>query len=227
MPPGETERRLADAYFEHCDLLSPLIASKEAFLSMVEPLYREHDAIQQTTLVTAKFRALLVFATAILLLNGTDSPVPVSRSEGYYSAAIHVPSQNPDMICTGDLDHVLNLLLAVQYSCFSANLAAAAWHFIGLVTNLAIELNLQNESVVGPQLAGVDTNERRWLFWATYILEWNLCVITGGPFSISDEAVAIPLPVPPENNSLRTVALYFIKIRRPSPKSTQYSHKKH
>ncbi|EPE03066.1 transcription factor [Ophiostoma piceae UAMH 11346] len=164
MSPRETARRPADAYFEHCDLFSPLIASKEAFLSMIELLYREHDAIQQTTLVTAKFRVLLVFATTVLLLNRTDSPVPVSRSEGYYAAAIRVPSQNPDMICTGDLDHVLNILLAVQYSCFSANLAAAAWHFISLVTRLAIELNLQNEPVLGIQLAGVDTNERRWLF---------------------------------------------------------------
>lgn len=213
IPPRDAARRLADAYFEHCDFFSPLIASKETFLSTIEPLYAEHGAVEQTTLVKSRFRALLVFATAVLLLNRTDSSVPASRSEGYYATAIHVLSQNADMICTGDLDHILNLLLVVQYSCFSANLAAA-WHFSGLVTRLAVELNLHNEPTIASRLTSTEINERRWLFWTMYILERNLCVITGRPFSIPDEAISTPLPVPPENNSLRTVAIHLIKLRR-------------
>ncbi|CAH0057323.1 unnamed protein product [Clonostachys solani] len=212
MPPKEATVRLVDTYFEHCDFFSPIISSKEDFLAMVEPLYGA-STNADPKLACAKFRALVVFGTAVLLLNRRDSSVPISRSEGYFAAAIRILSQHPDSICTGDLEHLANLLLLVQHFCFSSNLTAA-WHFIGLSTRLSIELNLHNERATGAQLDDVAIDHRRWLFWSTYVLERNLCTIVGRPFSIPDESISTPLPDVPKDNPRRQLAHHLLKCRR-------------
>ncbi|KAH6988589.1 fungal-specific transcription factor domain-containing protein [Ilyonectria destructans] len=209
MPRQEVAGRLVDTYFEHCNFFSPIISSKEDFLTMIEPLYDASASDQ--SLINVRFRALVVFGTSILLLNRTDSSVPISRSEGYFTAATQLFSQHPDSICTGDLEHVANLLFIIQYACFSSNLTAA-WHFLGLATRLAVELNLHNERP-GTASDHQQTNERRWLFWSTYTFERNLCVILGRPFSIPDEAIETPLPIPPSDDPERALAVHLIKSR--------------
>lgn len=59
-----------------------------------------------------------------------------------------------------------------------------------------------------------DVNQRRWLFWAFYTLERNLCVVVGRPFSIPDEAIHTPLPELAEDEDSRAMALHLIKHRR-------------
>ncbi|KAF7556156.1 hypothetical protein G7Z17_g1636 [Cylindrodendrum hubeiense] len=214
VPRREVAGRLIDTYFEHCNFFSPIISSKGDFLTMIEPLYGDASASDQS-LINTRFRALVVFGTSILLLNRTDSSIPISRSEGYFTAATHLFSQRPDLICTGDLEHLANLLFIIQYACFSSNLTAA-WHFLGLATRLVIELNLHNERP-GRALDQMDQNqinEGRWLFWSTYIFERNLCTIIGRPFSIPDEAIETPLPVPPSDDPERTLAVHLIRSRR-------------
>lgn len=211
MPPKGAARRLIDTYFEHCDFFSPIISSKEDFFATIEPLYSTSDPGRP--LINAKFRALIVFGTAILLLNRSDPSVPISRSEGYFVAAVQVFARHSNSICTGDLEHLINLLLIIQHSCFCSNLTAA-WHFLGLATRLAIELNLHNEKLVMSRLNLDAANIRRWLFWATYVFERNLCVIIGRPFSIPDEAIETQLPDAPADEPRRLLAIHLIKVRR-------------
>lgn len=211
MPPRDASHRLIDTYFEHCDFFSPIMSSKEDFRDMIEPLFDAPSSNQ--ALIKAKFRALVVFGTAVLLLNRRDSSVPISRSEGYFAAAIHLFGQHPDAICTGDLDHLVNLLLIVQHCCFSSNLTAV-WHFLGLATRLAVELNLHKEQATTAPADPSQVNNRRWLFWSTYVFERNLCVIIGRPYSIPDEAIETPLPDVPENDGRRALAHHMIKSRR-------------
>ena len=210
MPPKDAARRLIDTFFEHCDFFSPIISSKEDFFASVEPLYSASDPDQ--TMINAKFRALIVFGTAVLLLNRSDPSVPISRSEGYFAAAVQVLSHHSDSICTGDLEHLTSLLLIIQHSCFCSNLTAA-WHFLGLATRLAVELNLHNEKLVS-RLDPEAANMRRWLFWTTYVFERNLCVIIGRPFSIPDEAIETPLPDASPDDPRRLLAIHFIRVRR-------------
>lgn len=212
IPPIEAASRLIHTYFEHCDFFSPILSSESDFLTMIEPLYDTREAEPSKPLANAKFRAFIIFGTAVLLLNRSDSSVPISRSEGYFAAGMHTLSQHADLILTGDADHVTNLLLIIQHCCFCANLTAA-WHFIGLATRLVVELGLHEERQTTSYTPD-QTNARRWLFWSTYVLERNLCVIIGRPFSIPDGAIKTPLPTATEDELRRLLALHQIKVRQ-------------
>lgn len=211
-PGPDAASRLIDAYFEHCEFFSPVIPCKSDLMAAVTPLFAETRRAGNSTITLAKFRVYIVFAVAVLLLNRTDSAFPISRAEGYFSIAAQILAQSPTIICTGDLEHLCNLLLVVQYSCFSSNLAAA-WQFLGLASRLALELGLHDERAVAASLSLSQLNQRRWLFWALYTSERNLCVIIGRPFSIPDEAIQTPLPDLSEGDSGRAIALHLITHR--------------
>ncbi|KAH6687190.1 fungal-specific transcription factor domain-containing protein [Plectosphaerella plurivora] len=211
-PGPDAATRLIDAYFEHCEFFSPVIPSKADFLSAVTPLFTESRRSVDATVTLARFRAYIVFAVAVLLLNRTDSSFPVSRAEGYFAVAVQILAQNSAIICTGDLEHLCNLLLIVQYSCFASNLAAA-WQFLGLASRLAVELSLHDERITTGNLSPNLLGQRRWLFWALYTSDRNLCVIIGRPFSIPDEAIQTALPDLPDGNPDRALALHLIKHR--------------
>ena len=214
MPPKNAAAKLIDTYFEHCDFFSPIMASKNDFFDTLQPLYNDGALTGDKHAVNAKFRAFIVFGTAVLLLNRSDSSVPISRAEGYFAVAMRVLSQESHLICTGDLDHLTNLLLIIQHCCFSANLTAA-WHILGLAARLAVELSLHNErGIASSRLTAEELDIRRWLFWSTYVFERNLCVIIGRPFSIPDEAIQTPLPAAAENEARRNLALHLIKCRQ-------------
>lgn len=211
LPSFEASRRLTDTYFEHCDFFSPILSSRDDFFHTIQPLY--DSPMPQDNTPKAKFRAFMVFGTSVLLLNRSNPSVPVSKSEGYFAAAITIMSQKPREICTGDLDHLVNILLIIQHCCFISNLTAA-WHFIGLATRLAVELHLHDERNNPEETHPSLMDTRRWLFWATYMFERNLCVIIGRPFSIPDSAIETALPAVDTSDPRRVMALHLIKFRR-------------
>ncbi|KAK1993330.1 hypothetical protein LX36DRAFT_258148 [Colletotrichum falcatum] len=220
LPTRDAAVRLVDAYFEHCEFFSPILPSKEDFVaSSVALLYKDSPSGQgpkDPAVILAGFRAYTVFATVALLLNRTDPAFHASTADGYFATASRLLAQNPAVICTGDLQHVYNLLLVGQYTCFVSNLSGA-WHFIGLASRLVVELSLHDERAVAAKLDRRQLNQRRWLFWAFYTLERNLCVIIGRPFSIPDEAIHTPLPELSEDGGgggSRALALHLIKHRR-------------
>lgn len=218
LPGRDGAMRLIDAYFEHCEFFSPIISSKAEFSSSIALLYDEgsegQDMLQEDSEVSpSMFRAYIVFATAVLLLNRTDSSFPISRADSYFASAIRLLAQNLAILCTGDPGHLCNLLLVAQYCCFASNLSGA-WHFVGLASRLAVELGLHDERAVDAKLSQDYVNQCRWLFWAWYTLERNLCVVVGRPFSIPDEAIHTPLPELAEGDGNRALALHLIKHRR-------------
>lgn len=218
LPSRDGAMRLIDAYFEHCEFFSPIISSKDDFSSSIALLYDGGSEGQNMLLgcsaaSPSMFRAYIVFATAVLLLNRTDSAFPISRADSYFASAIRLLSQNPIVICTGDPDHLCNLLLVAQYCCFASNLSGA-WHFVGLASRLAVELGLHDSRAVNAKFSQDDSNQCRWLFWACYTLERNLCVVVGRPFSIPDEAIHTALPELAEGDGSRALALHLIKHRK-------------
>ncbi|KAJ4317753.1 hypothetical protein N0V84_007190 [Fusarium piperis] len=196
-PPKATALQLAATYFEHSNFFSPIL-DESRFRATAECLYDAESGPSQGTL-NERFQLLMVLAIAIRLLNRTDAAVPTTGSDSFFASAIHVFTERPHAIWKGDLEHLQNLLLIVQYTIFASNLSAA-WHFIGLATRLAIDLDLLNETQRGPPhgdetpIAQAQTNKRRRVFWSTYILETNLCVVLNRPRSIPDETIFTPLP---------------------------------
>lgn len=208
IPRREAVGKLVDIYFEHCNFFSPILESKDEFIQTIEPLYNQVTPDQP--LANAQFRALIVLGTSILLLNRVDFSVPASKSESYFTAAIRIFAQHPETICTGDLNHLANLLFIIQYSCFASNITAA-WHFIGLASRLAIELELHKQQNITP--CDNETNGKRWLFWSLYTFERNLCVVIGRPFSIPDGSIRTPLPEASAEDTETILAIHLLRQR--------------
>lgn len=208
IPRREAVDKLVDIYFEHCNFFSPILESKDEFIQTIEPLYNQASPDQP--LANAHFRALVVLGTSILLLNRVDFSVPASKSDSYFTAAMRIFAQNPETICTGDLNHLANLLFIIQYCCFASNITAA-WHFIGLATRLAIELGLHKQQNTIP--CDNDANGKRWLFWSLYTFERNLCVVIGRPFSIPDGSIRTPLPVASAEDGDTILAIHLLRQR--------------
>jgi hypothetical protein len=159
----------------------------------------------------------MVLAIAIRLLNRTDSSVPTTASDSFFASAIGILTERPQATWKGDLQHLQNLLLIVQYTIFASNLSAS-WHFTGLATRLAIDLDLLNETHhfvdQDAHESNIEVNKRRRVFWSTYILETNLCVILNRPRSIPDEAIFTPLPSTSGPESSSPLANHCILFRQ-------------
>ncbi|KAH7232110.1 hypothetical protein B0J15DRAFT_539329 [Fusarium solani] len=140
------------------------ILDEGRFRATVESLYDAESGPSQGTL-NERFRLLMVLAIAIRLLNRTDAAVPTTGSESFFASAIHVFTERPHAIWKGDLEHLQNLLLIRG-------------------------LPYGDETPI----TQTQTNKRRRVFWSTYILETNLCVVLNRPRSIPDEAIFTPLP---------------------------------
>nr|CEG02498.1 unnamed protein product [Fusarium pseudograminearum CS3427] len=215
-PPKSTTLQLAATYFEHSNFFSPILY-QESFHEIITVLYQDLSNVDQGKSVQ-KFQLCMVLAIAIRLLNRIDSAVPITASDSFFASAIGILTDRPQATWKGNLQHLQNLLLIVQYTIFASNLSAA-WHFIGLATRLAIDLDLLNET----RLAGgnneeaildAETNKRRRVFWSTYILETNLCVVLNRPRSIPDEAVFTPLPSTSGPESCSPLANHCIQFRQ-------------
>ncbi|KAJ4026040.1 hypothetical protein NW761_010574 [Fusarium oxysporum] len=214
-PPKPTAIQLTATYFEHSNFFSPVL-DEESFHSTIAALYQEQLTPEQGTSIQ-KFQLCMVLAIAIRLLNRTDSAVPTVASDSFFASAIGILTERPQATWKGDLQHLQNLLLVVQYTIFASNLSAA-WHFIGLATRLAIDLDLINETRLSvtnsAHESDAEVNQRRRVFWSTYILETNLCVILNRPRSIPDEAIFTPLPSTSGPESSSPLANHCVLFRQ-------------
>ncbi|RFN52738.1 hypothetical protein FIE12Z_3006 [Fusarium flagelliforme] len=213
-PPKATALQLAATYFEHSNFFSPVL-DQESFTNIIASLYQDHLTPGEGSSIQ-KFQLCMVLAIAIRLLNRTDSAVPTTASDSFFASAIGILTERPQATWKGDLQHLQSLLLIVQYTVFASNLSAA-WHMVGLSTRLAIDLDLLNEtSAVSLDAPSSDpeTNKRRRVFWCTYILETNLCVVLNRPRSIPDEAIFTPLPSTSGSESPSPLANHCILFRQ-------------
>ncbi|KAK6703255.1 hypothetical protein SNK04_013150 [Fusarium graminearum] len=215
-PPKSTTLQLAATYFEHSNFFSPILY-QESFHEIITVLYHDLPNVDQGK-PAQKFQLCMVLAIAIRLLNRIDSAVPTTASDSFFASAIGILTERPQATWKGNLQHLQNLLLIVQYTIFASNLSAA-WHFVGLATRLAIDLDLLNETRLSSGnseevILDAETNKRRRVFWSTYILETNLCVVLNRPRSIPDEAVFTPLPSTSGPESCSPLANHCIQFRQ-------------
>ncbi|KAF4536194.1 Fungal specific transcription factor domain containing protein [Lasiodiplodia theobromae] len=185
LPAEDVSHRLIDVYFEHCDFFSPILYRADVLRMLATAT--DDDQVKE------RYKLFMVLAIAIQLLNRTDASIPAARADAYFSAASRILLANPADLLAGDLQHLENLLLLIQYSSFSST-PSGTWHIIGLTTRLAVDLGLHDEPPAHLSLDPLSLDRRKRLFWATYTFERNLCAILGRPVSIPDEAIFVSLP---------------------------------
>ncbi|KAF2015621.1 hypothetical protein BU24DRAFT_408821 [Aaosphaeria arxii CBS 175.79] len=230
LPAHATSIRLIDAYFEHCDFFVPILYRNEVL--------RMLDEAADDTKIRERYKIFMILAISIQLLNRTDSSIPASRADTFFSFAKCLLLDNPANLLTGDLEHLENLLLLIQFSSFTSH-PSVTWHYVGLATRLAIDLGLHDEPPPHHQLDPLSLDRRKRLFWATYTFERNLCTVLGRPVSIADEAIFVSLPVDVDDNyitedgilpqpesSRKALALHLIRYRQLESEIMQVLHQK-
>lgn len=230
LPTEDVSHRLIDVYFEHCDFFSPILYRAD----VLRMLGTATDDAQ----VKERYKLFMVLAIAIQLLNRTDASIPAAKADAYFSAASRILLANPADLLAGDLQHLENLLLLIQYSSFSST-PSGTWHIIGLATRLAVDLGLHDEPPPHLSLDPLSLDRRKRLFWATYFFERNLCAILGRPVSIPDEAIFVSLPanvddeyitedgiLPQSGPSRKALALQLVKYRKLESEIMQVLHQK-
>jgi hypothetical protein len=227
LPTKDVALRLIDGYFEHCDFFSPIFY--KAFVS------RMLDAADDVSRHSERYTIFMIVAVAVQLLNRTDSSIPASRADAFFSAVTDILVNHTTDVLTGDIAHLESLLLMIQYASFSSR-PSGTWHIIGLATRLCIDLGLHDEPS-SLKLDALSLDRRRRLFWATYTFERNLCAVLGRPVSIPDEAISVPLPAGVDEENITEdgiiqstgpsrvgLAVHLIKFRRLESEILQVLH---
>jgi hypothetical protein len=226
LPSEDVSYRLIETYFEHCDFFSPIFYKASVLRSL--------DDASDVSKTQERYKIFMILAVAVQLLSRTDSSVPASRADAFFSTASDILLTHTTELLTGDLSHLEVLLVMIQFMSFSSQ-PAGTWHTIGLATRLSIDLGLHDEPS-SLQLDNHSLDRRRRLFWATYTFERNLCAVLGRPVSIPDEAISAPLPscvegciteqgVSPSSRPSRlALAVHLIKFRRLESEIMQVLH---
>ncbi|KAH3919688.1 hypothetical protein HBH56_017510 [Parastagonospora nodorum] len=226
LPSRDLSYRLIETYFEHCDFFSPIFYKASVLRSL--------DDANDISKTQERYKIFMILAVAVQLLSRTDSSVPASRADAFFSTASGILLTHTTELLTGDLHHLEVLLLMIQFLSFSSQ-PAGTWHILGLATRLSIDLGLHDEPS-SLQLDKHSLDRRRRLFWAIYTFERNLCAVLGRPVSIPGEAISVPLPahveegiteqgVPPSSSPSRlALAVHLMKFRRLESEIMQVLH---
>ncbi|KAJ5972301.1 uncharacterized protein N7479_002219 [Penicillium vulpinum] len=199
-PPQAIADELVDRYFQVAHASFPVVG-KEIFLSQCRSFYSN-----STTYPGNRWMALLNMVFAISArhseLSG-DQPRPEQDLHTvYFSRAWRLSMSesvllldNPNLQQT-QVEGLISLyLLAIGH-------ANRAWRTCGIAIQSAIAMgiHLRSES---PRITHVSKETRYRLWWALYLLDILLCVMTGRMPRIQQEHCTTPLPVPYKEEDFR------------------------
>ncbi|CAI7598939.1 uncharacterized protein N7487_011364 [Penicillium crustosum] len=190
---------LVDRYFQVAHASFPIVG-KEIFLSQCRSFYSN-----STTHPGKKWMALLNMVFAIAArhseLSGDQSQLDHNIHTVYFSRAwrLHTSEsvllENPNLQQT-QVEGLISLYL------LSIGQVNRAWRKCGIAIQSAIAMgiHLRNES---PSITHVSKETRYRLWWALYLLDILLCVITGRMPRMQQEHCTTPLPVPYKEEDFR------------------------
>ncbi|KOS42460.1 hypothetical protein ACN38_g6656 [Penicillium nordicum] len=190
---------LVDRYFQVAHASFPIVG-KEIFLSQCRSFYSN-----STTLPGGKWMALLNMVFAIAArhseLSGDKSQLDHTVHTVYFSRAwrLHTSDsvllENPNLQQT-QVEGLISLYL------LSIGDANRAWRKCGIAIQSAVAMgiHLRCES---PSITHVSKETRYRIWWALYVLDTLLCVITGRMPRIQQEHCTTPLPVPYKEEDFR------------------------
>ncbi|EKV04765.1 C6 transcription factor, putative [Penicillium digitatum PHI26] len=190
---------LVDRYFQVAHASFPIVG-KEIFLSQCRSFYSN-----STTHPGNKWMALLSMVFAIAArhsgLSGDHSQLDHNIHMVYFSRAwrLHtiesVLLENPNLQQT-QVEGLMSLYL------LSVGQANRAWRKCGIAIQSAVAMgiHLRSEST---SITHVSKETRYRLWWALYLLDISLCVVTGRMPRVQQEHCTTPLPVPYKEEDFR------------------------
>ncbi|KGO78389.1 Transcription factor, fungi [Penicillium italicum] len=190
---------LVDRYFQVAHASFPVVG-KEIFLSQCRSFYSN-----STTHPGNKWMALLNMVFAIAArhseLSGDQSQLDHNIHAVYFSRAwrLHTRDtlllENPNLQQT-QVEGLISLYL------LTIGQVNRAWRKCGIAIQSAVSMgiHLRNEN---PSITHVSKETRYRLWWALYLLDILLCVVTGRMPRMQQEHCTTPLPVPYKEEDFR------------------------
>ncbi|KAJ5272251.1 hypothetical protein N7524_005520 [Penicillium chrysogenum] len=198
-PPQAVADELVDRYFQVAHASFPVVG-KAIFLSQCRSFYS-----QSTTHPGNKWMALLniVFAIAArhFELSGDQPQLDHNIHAVYFSRAwlLHTSEsvllEGPNLQQT-QVEGLISLYL------LSVGQANRAWRKCGIAIQSAVAMGIHLRSEC-PSITHVSKETRYRLWWALYLLDILLCVMTGRMPRMQQEHCTTPLPVPYKEEDFR------------------------
>ncbi|CAI7645608.1 unnamed protein product [Penicillium glandicola] len=198
-PPQAVADELVDRYFQVAHASFPVVG-KEIFLSQCRSFYSN-----STTYPGNKWMALLnmVFAVAARHseLSGDQSQLDHNIHTVYFARAWRLSMIESTLLDNPNLQQTQVEGLTSLYL-LSIGHANRAWRKCGIAIQSAVAMgiHLRSES---PSITHVSKETRYRLWWALYLLDILLCVMTGRMPRMQQEHCTTPLPVPYKEEDFR------------------------
>ncbi|CAI7599005.1 unnamed protein product [Penicillium viridicatum] len=198
-PSQATADELVDRYFQVAHASFPVVG-KEIFLIQCRSFYSN-----STTQPGKKWMALLNMVFAIAArhseLSGDQSQLDHNIHTVYFSRAWRLHTSESVLLEDPNLQQTQVEALISLYL-LSIGQVNRAWRKCGIAIQSAVAMgiHLRSES---PSITHVSKETRYRLWWALYVLDILLCVITGRMPRMQPEHCTTPLPVPYKEEDFR------------------------
>lgn len=163
------------------------------------------------TMAVARFHVFLVLSiSATIISSRMGHPMD---SEGYFASAMDCID---DITLTGSIQAAQSALLLAMRSLHAPG-GLNLWYLNAIIMATCVDLGLQRKIISFP---GQDQSAiKRRVFWCAYVLDRNLGISLGRPFSLRDEAFDVDFPSEGDNDEELAHANSFSIGAGPSPNS--------
>ncbi|CZR52338.1 uncharacterized protein PAC_02215 [Phialocephala subalpina] len=186
LPPLEMCNILQETYFEHRWASFPLLhrpTFKEKHFShvMQHGMGANHASL---------FLVYMVFAIAAIDLQRQKKELNGAHLEFFNTAT---SMYLPGLMAEDNLETIQGLLLMTIFA-INEPQSINAWMVNGVAIRFAIDLGLHRKSSC-PTRSLLRSEMKKRIFWSAYLLDRNISVALGRPFSIQDREINVDLPM--------------------------------
>lgn len=183
---------LAGTYFTTVSLQYPFL-NRPQFEACLEAVHlAENGAAYQLpqgySLAVARFQVFLVLSISANILSSRMGHY--MDSEGYFASAMECMD---DITLTGSVQAAQSALLLAMRSLHATG-GLSVWYLNAIIMATCVDLGLQRK-IIHNQSA-----MKRRVFWCAYVLDRNLGISLGRPFSLRDEAFDVEFPDEGDND---------------------------
>ncbi|SPO06472.1 related to purine utilization positive regulator [Cephalotrichum gorgonifer] len=195
LPPRNVAEHLVRVYFEYRTPHLPIVSRSRLEQALDGAYLAERDP--QAALSWEASRDLvtsyLVFAIALCDIHHPSRGRPPQSEDCFDSAMREV---NKVLSCTKSPDALRCLLLLCQYVALCPT-KGSLWLVTGAAMRLVVDLGLHWETEGSKGNMDPDLlDDRRRLWWSTYLFDRMLCITLGRPFGMADQGINVGLPTP-------------------------------
>lgn len=164
-------------------------------------------------MAVARFHVFLVLSISANILSSRMGHHMDSSSEGYFASAMRCVDA---ITLTGSIQAAQSALLLAMRSLHAPG-GLNLWYLNAIIMATCIDLGLQRKIISFP---GQDQSAiKRRVFWCAYVLDRNLGISLGRPFSLKDEAFDVDFPSEGDNDEELAHPASFSISGGPSPNS--------